>query len=167
VSLVTALFGLSVLPISWAGLMLLLLGIALLVIDAHVTSHGALTVAGLISLAVGGVMLFRNAPSPYHTNAPLVVTTAVVLGSLWAFAISKAVAVKHRPVTVGVQTIVGEVGEVRRDGQVFVRGELWRARPVDGERLAPGERVRVEQVSDGLVLDVRPVETAEHVSAEA
>src|SRR5204862_3185701 len=74
VALVTALFGFSVLPVSWAGIALLLLGVALLVIDLHVVSHGALTVAGLVSLAVGGIMLFRNAPAPYHTNAPLVVT---------------------------------------------------------------------------------------------
>lgn len=158
VSLLTALFGFSVLPISWAGLFLLLLGVALLVADAHVASHGALTVAGLTSLAVGGVMLFRNAPSPYHTNTPLVVLTAVALGGLWAFAVSKAVAVRRQPVTVGVQTMVGELGEVRGGGQVFVRGELWRARPVAGAQLSPGERVRVEHVGDGLVLDVRPVE---------
>ncbi|MCA1682876.1 MAG: hypothetical protein LC685_02605, partial [Actinobacteria bacterium] len=69
-----------------------------------------------------------------------------------------AVAVRRQPVTVGVQTMVGELGEVRGDGQVFVRGELWWARPVAGEQLSPGERVRVEHVGDGLVLDVRPVE---------
>src|SRR5438445_9907620 len=60
VSLVTALFGFSVLPISWAGLLLLLLGVGLLVADVHVTSHGALTVAGLICLAVGSIMLDRK-----------------------------------------------------------------------------------------------------------
>src|SRR6476659_9664559 len=56
VALVTALFGFSILPISWAGLALLLLGVAMLVTDAFVTSHGAITVAGLISLVVGAVM---------------------------------------------------------------------------------------------------------------
>jgi membrane-bound serine protease (ClpP class) len=167
VSLVTALFGLSVLPVSWAGLLLLVLGVVLLVIDAHVTSHGALTVAGLLSLAVGAVMLFRNAPSPYHTNVPLVVATALVLGGAWAFAISKAIAVRRRPVAVGTQTMVGELGEIRPGGQVLVRGELWRARPVADEPLSPGEQVRIEHVSDGLVLDVRPVHPADRVSAEA
>src|SRR5437764_5183686 len=58
VSLLTALFGFSVLPISWTGLVLILLGVALLVIDAHVVTHGALTVSGLISLAIGMLMLF-------------------------------------------------------------------------------------------------------------
>jgi membrane-bound serine protease (ClpP class) len=65
-----------VLPISWAGLALLLLGAALLVIDAHVVSHGALTVVGLISLVVGSLLLFHNAPSPYNdVNTPLLVAS--------------------------------------------------------------------------------------------
>jgi membrane-bound serine protease (ClpP class) len=156
VSLLTALFGFSILPISWAGLALLLLGIALLVIDAHVTSHGALTVSGLIALVIGGLMLFRNAPAPYHANTPLLITIAALLGAAWAFAISKAVQIRRKPVTVGPQTMIGELGEVRENGLVFVRGELWRARPANGDALRPGERVRVERV-DGLVLDVRPV----------
>ena len=113
VSLVTALFGFSVLPISWAGLLLLLLGVGLLVADVHVTSHGALTVAGLICLAVGSIMLFQNAPAPYHTSKPLVISVAVGLGAVWAFAVSKAWQVRHKPVEVDPQMIAGSVGEVR------------------------------------------------------
>lgn len=154
VALVTALFGFSVLPISWGGLMLMLLGVALLVIDVHVTTHGALTVAGLISLAVGSIMLFQNAPG-YHTSKPLVIGVAVALGAAWAFAISKAVQVRHRPVEVGPQLIAGSVGEVRGNGLVYVNGELWQARAAGGEDLRPGDRVRVESL-DGLTLTVRP-----------
>jgi membrane-bound serine protease (ClpP class) len=155
VALITALFGFSVLPVSWAGVILLLAGVGLLVADVHVTSHGALTVAGLICLAVGAIMLFQNAPAPYHTSKPLVITIAVVLGSLWAFAVSKAWSVRHRPVLVSPQAIAGAVGEVRRGGLVFVNGELWQARSAGGEQLRAGERVRVESL-DGLVLTVRP-----------
>jgi membrane-bound serine protease (ClpP class) len=157
VALVTALFGFSILPISWAGLALVLLGIGLLVIDAHVTSHGALTVAGLISFVVGALMLFRNAPSPYHANIWLIVSIAVVLGTGWAFAISKAIQVRRTPVSVGPQQMVGEIGEFRGDGQVFVRGELWRARVPEGASLRRGEKVRVDAVDPTLVLDVEPV----------
>ena len=154
VALVTALFGFSVIPISWGGLALMLLGVALLVIDVHVTTHGALTVAGLISLAVGSIMLFQNAPG-FHTSKPLVISIAVVLGAVWAFALSKAVEVRRRPVEVGAQLIAGSVGEVRGNGLVFVNGELWEARTPGGEQLRPGDRVRVESL-DGLVLTVRP-----------
>jgi membrane-bound serine protease (ClpP class) len=155
VALVTALFGFSVLPVNWAGFILLLLGIALLVVDLHVTSHGALTVAGLICLAIGSIMVFQNAPAPYHTSKPLVIGVAVTLGAAWAFAVGKAWQVRGRPVSVGPQTIAGAVGEVRRDGLVFVNGELWQARTPDGSELRPGDRVRVESL-DGLVLTVEP-----------
>jgi membrane-bound serine protease (ClpP class) len=153
VALVTALFGFSVLPISWAGLALILLGVALLVVDAHVVSHGALTLSGLLSLAVGMLMLFHDAPAPYHTSLPLVITLTVAIGGFWAFALSKAVAVRRRPVTVGPERFLGDEGVVRDPDHVFVEGELWRAHRADGRELVPGERVRVERV-DGLVLTV-------------
>ena len=154
VSLVTALFGFSVLPVSWSGLALILLGIGLLVIDAHVISHGALTVSGLISLAVGMLMLFHDAPAPYETSVPLVVSVTLALGLFWAFAIGKAVQIRRRPASVGPHTIVGEEGIVRDGGLVFVHGELWQVR--SDEPLAPGSHVQVVD-RDGLTLDVRPV----------
>ena len=129
--------------------------LGLLVADVHVTSHGALTVAGLICLAVGSIMLFQNAPAPYHTSKPLVISVAVGLGAVWAFAVSKAWQVRHKPVEVDPQMIAGSVGEVRGNGLVYVNGELWQARTPNGEELRPGERVRVESL-DGLVLTVHP-----------
>jgi membrane-bound serine protease (ClpP class) len=153
VALVMALFGFSVLPTSWAGIVLVLLGAVLLVVDAHVVTHGALTVSGLISLVIGLLLLFHNAPAPYHTSVPLVASVAATLGLFWAFALSKAVQVRRRPVSVGPQHIVGLEGEVRRDGLVFVNGELWQARAADGTPLEPGEHVTVEAV-EGLTLTV-------------
>jgi membrane-bound serine protease (ClpP class) len=153
VALVTSLFGFSVLPISWAGLLLILLGVALLVVDAHVITHGALTIAGLISLGVGMVMLFHNAPAPYHTSLPLVLSITGVLGTFWAFALTKAVQVRRRPVTVGPNRVVGEDAVVRTPAQVFVAGELWHAYRADGADLVPGEHVRVKAVH-GLELVV-------------
>ena len=155
VALVTALFGFAVLPISWAGLALILLGVAFLVIDAHVASHGALTVSGLIALVVGCLMLFHNAPPPYNdVNAPLIIAFAVGLGVLWAFAIAKGIQIRRSPVRVGVHMMVGEVGEARRDDLVFVNGELWRARSADGTPLRPGQSVRVSGVDPELLLEV-------------
>ncbi len=157
VALVTALFGFSVLPISWAGLALILLGVALLVIDAHVVTHGALTLSGLVSLAVGMLMLFHDVPAPYHTSLPLVISVTVAIGAFWAVALGKAVQVRRRPVSVGPQRIVGQEGVVRAPGFVFVAGELWRARRADGGELPIGTRVRVEAV-DGLEVTVVPLE---------
>src|SRR2546421_8164755 len=154
VALVTALFGFSVLPISWAGLALILLGVGLLVIDAHVVSHGALTVSGLIALAIGMLMLFHNAPAPYHTSLPLVLSFTIALGAFWALALTKAVQVRRRPVSVGPLRVVGAEAVVRSPGQVFGEGEPWHAHRTDGRDLVPGEHVKVESV-DGLELTVR------------
>jgi membrane-bound serine protease (ClpP class) len=157
VALLTALFGFSVLPISWSGLALILLGVVLLVIDAHVVSHGALTVSGLISLGFGMVMLFHNAPAPYHTSVPLVLTFTVVIGLFWVLALTKAVQVRRSPVTVGPQRVVGLEAVVRTPGQVFVEGELWHAHRADGGELVPGEHVRVAAM-EGLELTVQAEE---------
>jgi membrane-bound serine protease (ClpP class) len=154
VALLVALFGFSVLPISWVGIMLILFGVALLVIDAHVLTHGALTVAGLIALSIGMIMLFHNAPAPYHTSTPLVLAITLSLGAFWALAISKAVKVRRSPVLVGTKRVVGLDGVVQTPGQVYVDGELWRARREDGGELVPGEHVRVEAM-DGLELTVK------------
>jgi membrane-bound serine protease (ClpP class) len=156
ICMVCALFGFSVLPLSWGALILILLGVVLLVVDAHVTSHGALTLSGLVSIAIGLITLFHKAPAPYHTSVPLVVTLTATLGGFWALAMAKAIAVRRRPVTVGPQQIVGMEGVARGDDLVFVRGELWQAR--SDERLAPGERVRVDGL-DGLTLDVHRIGT--------
>jgi membrane-bound serine protease (ClpP class) len=164
VALITALFGAFILPINWAGAALILLGIGLLVLEAHVISHGTLAISGIISLVVGGLMLFNTAPPPYHVSPAIVVSVAVLIGGFWAFLITKAVQVRRRPAVVGVHELVGSVGEVRHNGLVFVNGELWQAHGLDGEPLRPGERVRVEAVEDDLRLRVRPEQATVPVS---
>jgi membrane-bound serine protease (ClpP class) len=152
--MVTALFGFSVLPLSWGGLALVLLGVALLVIDLHVPTHGALTLSGLVAMSIGMITLFHNLPAPYHTSVWLVIAVTVLLGGFWAFAVSKALAVRRRPPRVGPQEIVGMEGVVRSGGLVFVRGELWQAK--SDRPLHEGEQVQVEAL-DGLSLRVRPI----------
>ena len=154
ICMICALFGLSVLPLQWGGLILVLLGAALLVIDAHVVSHGALTLSGIVAIVLGFVTLFHNAPSPYHLDVPLLAAVTAVLGGFWAFAIGKSIVVRRRPVTVGPEQIVGEEGVVRPGGKVFVRGELWRAS--SDEPLEPGDRVAVDAL-DGLTLHVHTI----------
>jgi len=158
VSLTIALFGFSILPVSWAGLALVVLGVALLVIDLHATTHGALTIAGLICLGVGLPLLFSNAPAPYHVNTALVVRIWLAIATFWVFVTSKGIAARRQPVKTGPQTLVGTSGEVRERGLVFAGGELWRAHASDGTQLRPGERVQVEAL-DGLELTVIPART--------
>ena len=153
ICMVCALFGFSVLPLSWGGLMLVLLGAALLVVDAHVTSHGALTLSGLVAMAIGLTTLFHDSGTPYHTNVWVVVTVTALIGGFWAFAVGKSVAARRSPVTVGPEQIIGLEGVIR-EGNVFVRGELWRAR--SEEPLHEGDRVTVDAL-DGLTLAVHRI----------
>ena len=155
ICMITALFGFSVLPLSWGGLALILLGVALLVIDLHVTSHGALTLSGLVAMAIGVSTLFNStASSPYHTSVPLVATVTVCLGGFWAFAMSRALALRHRPAAIGPDDVVGMEAIVDTGGYVLVHGERWRAES-DSE-LETGQHVRVES-RDGLALRVKAV----------
>jgi membrane-bound serine protease (ClpP class) len=154
VCLLMSLFGFSVLPISWVGLVLVVLGVALLVADVHVQSHGALTVSGLIALGIGLASLFHNAPAPYHTSYTLVVAFTLAIGGFWAFAMSKAIAVRRRPPLMTPKEIVGMEGVVRDGGYVFVRGELWQA--VSDEPLEDGQHVHVDD-QDGMTVTVHRV----------
>jgi membrane-bound serine protease (ClpP class) len=155
VSLLLALFGFAVLPVSWTALALVVLGVALLIVDLHVASHGALTLAGLVALVLGLVTLFHNAPPPYQVSIPLVASIAGAIAAFWAFAMGKAVQARRRPVAVGPDQLVGVIGEARGHGLVFVSGELWQAQTPEGSEPRPGELVVVES-RDGLVLTVRP-----------
>jgi membrane-bound serine protease (ClpP class) len=159
VSLTVALFGFSILPPSWAGLALVALGVALLLIDLHATTHGALTIGGLICLGVGLPLLFGNAPAPYRVNTFLVAGIGVAIALFWAFVTGKGIAARRRPVLLGPQTILGMSGEVREGGLVFVAGELWHAHTDDGRQLLAGERVEVDALS-GLELTVIPIRAA-------
>jgi membrane-bound serine protease (ClpP class) len=156
VSLTIALFGFSVLPTNWAGIALVVLGAALLIVDLHATTHGALTVGGLICLGVGLPLLFSNAPAPYHVNTTLVVAVGLAIASFWAFVTGKGIAARRRPVATGPQMIVGTEGQMRGRDLVLVGGELWHAHSSDGSDLRKGEEVRIDAL-DGLELTVTPL----------
>jgi membrane-bound serine protease (ClpP class) len=156
ISLVMGLYGFQVLPISFAGLVLMLLAAAFFIADLFVTSHGALTLAGAASFVFGALLLFDPAGDAYQVSLPVALAIAGTLALFTAFALAKVVQVRRRPVEVGLSSMVGSTGIVRRDGYVLAHGELWRARATDGEEFVPGQHVAVEGV-DGLVLEVRHV----------
>ena len=160
ISLILGLFGLSVLPISWAGVLLMLLAAGFLVADLFVTSHGALTLAGAVSFVFGALMLFNPAGDTYQVSLSVALAIAATMALFSAFVVAKLVQVRRKPVEVGINGMVGAIGEVRRDGLVFAHGELWRARSTDGEPLRAGERVIVDRV-EGLELAVHPLREVE------
>ncbi len=161
ISLILGLFGLQVLPISAAGLLLMLLAFAFFAAEAFVPTHGAITVAGAVCFVLGAMLLFEPAGSTYEVSLPAVIAMAAALASLVAFAAFKIVQARRAPVVTGTSELVGQVGVVRDTlaphGSVFVRGELWKARAADGP-LERGATVRIDAIDDDLVLEVEPAE---------
>jgi membrane-bound serine protease (ClpP class) len=160
ISLVLGLFGLQVLPVSWAGLLLMLLALAFFVAEAFVASFGALALAGAVSFFFGALMLFDPAGEAFQVSVPVAIAVAGTLALVTAVALAKAVQARRAPPATGVQDLIGKVALVREAGAqgdlVFVNGELWRARGND--ELHPGEPVVVEAVDEDLVLRVRATE---------
>jgi membrane-bound serine protease (ClpP class) len=165
ISLIVGLFGLQVLPFSWAGILLLIVAFGFFIAEAFVVSHGALAFAGAVAFVFGALMLFDPAGDAYQVSLPVAIAIGCVLAAFAGFAVAKAIAARRRPPATGSEELVGAIGVVRRaldpEGLVFVHGELWRARAVGPERIPEGAPVRVERLRDGLVLEVAPAKEEE------
>ena len=161
ICLIIGLFGLQVLPVSWAGVLLLLLAAVFFGAEPFVTSHGALALAGATCFVLGSLLLFEPAGDAYQVSWPVAVAIAGTFVLLFGVAMTKVVQARRRTPTTGREELMGQVGVVRRalepDGLVFVHGELWQARTTGGS-IPVGERVCVEGIDDGLILEVRRAE---------
>ena len=168
ISLIMGLYGLQVLPVSGAGILLMLLAAAFFVAEPFVTSHGALALAGAASFVMGSLLLFDPAGPAYQVSLPVALVIAGTFVLLFGFAMTKVVQARKRKPLTGQDELVGEAGVVRSaldpEGMVFVHGETWRARS-DGEPIAAGEHVHVLGVDDAFVLTVGRVEEPAEVVA--
>jgi len=156
ICLLLAFASLQLLPINYAGLGLIILGIGLLIGEAFAPSFGVLGVGGIISLALGSFFLFDTEGSDLIVDRSIIFTAVATLGS-FVLAVSYLVfrSQKSKP-AVGMEALIGEIGEVRGklipSGKVFVRGEYWNAR-ADSE-IDVGEKVEVVGY-EGMSLKVR------------
>ena len=160
ICLLLGLFALQLLPINYAGLALILLGLAFMVAEAFLPSFGALGIGGVIAFVIGGLILIDTDVPGFGIPISFLVTIGI-MSALLVFAIAAlALKARGRPVLAGREEMIGSVGEVMGDftgeGWVRMRGESWRA--TSAEPLARGTRVRVVR-TDGLRLEVVP-ETA-------
>jgi membrane-bound serine protease (ClpP class) len=158
ICLILALYAFNMLPVSWAGALLILLAIVLFVLEATVTSHGILAIGGIIAMIAGGLMLVEG-PIPQ-----LRVRLSTTIGVAFPFAIITVVLVRlvylshRRKSIVGEEGMIGEVGvaktDVHEEGKVLVRGEWWNA---SADRPIPaGAHVRVIK-AQGLKIEVEQV----------
>ncbi len=168
ICLILAFYSLQALPINYAGLALIILGIILLILELKIVSHGLLTIGGAISLLLGSIMLI-NSPFEFMQISLTVIITAVALTVLFfIFAIGMALKVQRRKPTTGKEGLIGETGVALTQfkpasngwavGQVRVHGEIWKAMSKD--YINPNEEIVVRDV-EGLTLKVEKVNRKE------
>lgn len=169
ISLVVGLFGSAQLPLTIAGVVLLIVGVALLIAETQLPTGGIMGVLGVVSLAISGLLLYDTDSEGFGVSPPLVIGVAVVLGGLLLLVGRKVLEARKGRVWTGYEEMIGLEGDVRvaldPEGQVFVHGALWRAEVVSGleEGIPAGARVQVDAV-EGLTLRVRPVATGQLTS---
>jgi membrane-bound serine protease (ClpP class) len=147
VCLILALFGLQILPVNVTGIVLILFGVGLMILDAFTPTDGILTLGGVVSLLIGSLTLFNI---PDRSVGLSLGTISVVVGLSAAFSVfilSKGLMIQRKAPATGLQTLVGAIGIVRQalqpDGIIFIRGEYWNAHSVEGT-LQEGEQVQVQ-----------------------
>ncbi len=161
ICLLLGLYALSVLPVDYAGVGLILLAIALFVAEVKVTSYGLLTVGGVIALVLGSLMLFDSPEPALRVSVGLVVTVSLAFAAVAVLLASLALRAQGRRPTTGSEGLVGArartVSPIAPRGKVFLQGEWWNA---EAETEIPaGAEVEVVSV-DGMTLHVR---AANHV----
>jgi membrane-bound serine protease (ClpP class) len=161
VCLLLALWGLQMLPINYAGLGLILLGIAFFVAEAFVPSYGALGIGGVAAFVFGALLLIDSETPGFGIPRSLIGAVALVSAAFVAGVVGMAAKARQRPVVSGTPTLVGMAGEVIEfvagEGWASVNGERWRVRAA--ESLRAGQRVRVTRV-DHLTLEVSSIAEA-------
>jgi membrane-bound serine protease (ClpP class) len=154
ICLILAFFSFQTLPINYAGVALIGLAILLFILEIKVTSAGLLTVGGLISLFLGGMMLIDSVDPVLQVSWTVLITTVVVAGVVLAIVATLVVKAARSKPFVGNEHLIGTRAEVRKDGLVYLEGALWKAK--SDQPLSEGDTVEVSKV-DGLTVKVKKV----------
>ncbi|BCT67479.1 nodulation protein NfeD [Nitrosospira sp. NRS527] len=159
ICLLLALYAFQLLPVNYAGLALILLGIAFITAEAFLPSFGALGVGGMIAFIAGSLMLIDTDLPGYGIPWPMIAGISVASALFLIFVVGMALKSRRSPIVSGHEAMIGAIGEMLEDtsgeGMVRVHGELWNAH--SEQPLARGQKVRVTGI-DGLVLHVIPTE---------
>ena len=158
ISLILAFYSFQSLPVNYAGLLLLALGILFFVLEATVTSYGLLAIGGVISMLLGSLMLIKTDAEFYQLSWGVILPVIGLAAAFSLFIVGMGVTAMRRKPLTGTEEMVGLIGTAKTAldprGQLSIHGEIWQA--VSDEPLKPGERAQVTKV-EGLTLYVRPV----------
>ena len=156
ISLILAFYSFQTLPVNYAGLLLILLGIILFILEIKVVSYGALSLGGIISLVLGSMMLIES-PAPYmKISLYLILPAAAGTAAFFLFLVGAGIKAQRKKPTTGKEGLVGEAGvaqsDIKVEGKVFIHGELWDA--YSSEEIKKGSEIVVTGV-EGLKLIVK------------
>lgn len=163
IALVLALYAMHMLPVSLAGIVLIVLAIALFVLEAKYPTHGILGLGGVISMILGAIMLVRSPITGGGVSGWVALSVALPFAIIVIFLARLVIRSRTWKTSTGKEELVGEEGQVTQPlgpnvaGMVFIHGELWRAVAPEGAVLPKGSRVRVRKV-ERLLLHVEPVD---------
>jgi len=158
ISLLLALYSLQVLPVNYAGLGLLLLGIAFMVGEVFMPSFGALGIGGVVAFVIGSIILFDVDGGNLAVSLPLIIMVSGISAAFFLIVIRSAFQAHRKQVVSGAEGMLGSIGDVIEDfesrGFIHVHGENWQAE--SGMPVKQGDKVRVKEIS-GLLLKIEPV----------
>ncbi len=160
ISLVLAFFAFQILPVSYAGILLIVLGIIFFILELKITSYGLLTVAALFCYTLGSIMLFHHAPKYLRLSWTTLVTTLTFISLFFIGVLSLVVKAQRTKIKSGLEALIGEKGRALTEilpgkiGRAFVHGELWNAE--SEEEIKKDETIEVIGV-EGLKLRVKKV----------
>ena len=163
ICLILGFYAMSILPINYAGVALVLLALILFIVETQVPSFGLLTTGGAIALVLGSVMLFKDMDPSFAIDLRWVVAFALGIVAVVAVLTTKTLMVRRSRVTTGREGLVTERGVARTElaprGKIFVHGEIWTAEAASP--VAAGTPVEVVSV-DGMLLHVKPYGSQEN-----
>ena len=161
ICLLLALYSFQLLPISYAGMGLILLGIALMIAEAFQPSFGMLGIGGAIAFVIGSIILMDTEAPGFGIDLSVILTFALTSVIMFVFVIGMAVKARHRPVVSGMEELIGAYATVLDDfdhkGRVHLHSENWNA--VSSQPLKKDQQVKVVAM-DGLLLTVEPISTS-------
>jgi len=158
ICLLLALYSMQLLPVNYAGLGLVILGIVFMVAEIFAPSFGALGFGGIIAFVVGSVILFDTDGGDIQVAIPIITTITIISSIFFLVALRLIFAAHKKPIVSGVEEMLGSIGEVLEDfdhaGRIRIHGETWQVR--SQSPLKRGVQVRVTAIN-GLILHVEPL----------